>query len=603
MGLLKMDTRNSQLEFYLDLAVSTITQDPLGLSSAKNLAMDTRTVRTRVSSEGLSFLTRTLPKLGRALDEALESGVLHPPREFKLEHRGVSRPAFMQAYFRTIFNEDGHLLDSPSPEAIKHLRQVMFEFYKLELPFARAQSDAVIANFVAVEAEFEDWNVPISDITDVASWVVSDVLEGFDPMDIKPRHGPGAVATGERLDRKWRFSRYYHDLHQTYPFSKYMRTNFDHTLDSWDEMDSLQRHQSGTAKVVLVPKDSRGPRLISCEPLEYQWVQQGLGRSIMSWLENQPLTAGQINFSSQGINRELALKSSVDRSYATIDLKDASDRVSLDLVRVLFANRIDILRCLEATRTTATRLPNGRILPLKKFAPMGSACCFPVEALCFWAVIVAARALAERLTIEQAAASTFVYGDDIIVPTDSVEVVTQALEQVGLKVNLSKSCVKGYFRESCGMDAYNGVDVTPTRIRTLWSDQPSDGAAYVSYISYANSLFAKGYYRAFEYLVERLTRTYGVIPYGTNQSPFPNINVPDACLADGLNTFSGLRVRYNAHLCRDEVRVRYVAPKRLHTNLDSWERLLRNLVSGELVDPTTVVVPYSTRIKYGWRSC
>jgi hypothetical protein len=564
--------------------------------------MDSRTIRTRVHSEGLSFLTKTLPKLGRALDEGLESGVLHLPRNFRKESGSVSRPAFLQAYFRTVFDEDGHLRDSPNVDAIKHLRQVLFGFYKLELPFAFDSERQVIDAFVETESVLKDFNVPINDIYDVASWVIEDVFEGFDPRDIKPRHGPGAVATGERLDEKWTFSRYYFSLHQQYPFSQYMRTNFDHVLDSWDEMDSLERLSSGVAKVCLVPKDSRGPRLISCEPLEYQWIQQGLGRSIMGWLENHPMTAGRVNFSSQQINRDLALKSSVDRCFSTLDLKDASDRNSLDLVRYLFSSRIDIVRCLEACRTTATKLPDGRIVPLAKFAPMGSACCFPIEAICFWAIIVAARSLAEGLTLADTAASTFVYGDDIIVPTNSVEVVTHALESAGLLVNRTKSCVKGFFRESCGMDAYLGVEVTPVRFRTLWSGQPSDGSAYTSWCSYMNNLFMRGYTKCFDFLKSKIESVYGILPYGTITSSFPNVNVPDACLADGLNAFLPVKSRYNAPLQRDEVKVRYVSNRTERSDLDSWERLLRNLILGELVDPTTVVLPYSTRIKYGWKS-
>lgn len=564
--------------------------------------MDSRTICTRVHSEGLSFLTKTLPRLGRAFDEALESGVLHLPRCFKKEHGSVSRPAFMQAYFRTVFDEDGHLRADPNVYAIKHIRQVMFGFYKLELPFASDSERQVIDSFVSTESGLENFNVPIDDIYDVAGWVIEDVFEGFDPKDIKPRHGPGAVATGERLDSKWTFSRYYFDLHQQYPFSYYMRTNFDHTLDQWDEMDKLERLSSGVAKVCLVPKDSRGPRLISCEPLEYQWIQQGLGRKIMSWLENHHMTSGRVNFSSQQVNRDLALKSSVDRCFSTLDLKDASDRNSLDLVRYLFRSRIDILRCLEACRTTATKLPDGRVVSLNKFAPMGSACCFPIEAICFWAIIVAARALAEGLTLEDTAATTFVYGDDIIVPTASVAVVTQALESAGLLVNRTKSCVKGFFRESCGMDAYQGVEVTPVRFRTLWSGQPSDGSAYTSWVSYMNSLFMRGYQKCFDFLKAKIESTYGLLPYGIAESSFPNINVPDACLADGLNALLPLKSRYNASFQRDEFKVRYVRSRTKRTELDSWERLLRNLILGELVDPTSVVLPYSTRIQYGWKS-
>jgi hypothetical protein len=151
----------------------------------------------------------------------------------------------------------------------------------------------------------------------------------------------------------------------------------------------LERLPAGTAKVVLVPKDSRGPRLISAEPLEYQWIQQGVGRSIVAHLEAHHLTKGRVNFTHQEVNRRLAQESSATLELATLDLKDASDRVSLELVRRVFKNTPELVRALEAIRTDATLLPDGRVQSLKKFAPMGSAVCFPVEAFVFWAILTA----------------------------------------------------------------------------------------------------------------------------------------------------------------------------------------------------------------------
>lgn len=592
---------NSQTDFYIDLAASMIASDPPRLSRNRDKIADITTIRRRTQRESLSFLTKTLPKLGKALDKALEEGHFSVPSGFKRSAQSENIPALLQVYFMSIFEPDGRLRENPNVGAIKHLRQVLFAFYKLELPYSPNQEEKVLSGFIQTEQELKAFATPVTDHIDLASWIVEEVFRDFDPYCIVPRHGPGAVATGEKLDEKYVFGRYYTHLHQFYPFSCYMRTSTSHFSDQLAEMIELPRYKSGTAKVVLVPKDSRGPRLISCEPLEYQWIQQGLGRALSAHIESHPLTSGRVNFSSQEYNRSLALQSSIDRSYATLDLKDASDRNSLELVRSLFAGCNKLLRALESCRTEATILPDGRRVPLVKFAPMGSACCFPVEAICFWALAVAARCVEERLTFEEAASQVYVYGDDIIVPTHAADSCIRILEECYLKVNLDKSCIKGFFRESCGMDAFKGVEITPTRVKSLWSNTPSDGHAYASYVSYLNSFRVKGYHETFEFLRNAITRTYGSIPYGTSDSSFPCIHVADAGTAEVSNLIAGFKHRYNADLQREEFRLKYLSPRRKPTELDSWERLLRNVVSGEQKDPSTVVLPYSTQIKYGWR--
>jgi hypothetical protein len=58
-----------------------------------------------------------------------------------------------------------------------------------------------------------------------------------------------------------------------------------------------------------------------------------------------------------------------------------------------------------------------------------------------------------------------IFGDDIIIPVDHVDRTIGLIEAVGFKVNSQKSYVKGPFRESCGVDCYSGVNVTPVRVK------------------------------------------------------------------------------------------------------------------------------------------
>ena len=594
----------SQEEFYLRLHSQLVRSDPLDAysSEAKSLRKDLDVLQHRVLSEGLSFLTKTLPKLGKRFDQGLVSGCFNIPEGFKKAHGSANTPAFMQVYFKQVFDEDGIILDVVSVAAIKHLRQVLYFAYKLELPYSKAEENRVIDSFVQLDDGLSISSSPLAlDKLSLAKIITRKVFHDFNHKDIRPRHGPGSVATGESLDEKWIFSRLYSRIHQVYPYyNYYVVGGASELIDRLGWYKSLIRLESGCAKVVLVPKDSRGPRLISCEPLEYQWIQQGLGRRLASFLEfGNPITRNHVNFTRQEINRRIAKTSSASQRYSTLDLKDASDRVSLGLVRSIFANTPELLRALEACRSTETKLPNGKVVSLNKFAPMGSALCFPVEAYIFWVIIVSAVISCKNLPLEKVGSRVFVYGDDIIVPTDWATISIQALEEAGLLVNSDKSCITGYFRESCGLDAYNGTEVTPSRLRKLWSNQPTDGAALQSYLSLANKFAGSEYESVANIIWDKLRSCYGVIPYGTERASYPCRIVSSPLQAEFLNG-KLFRKRVNSDFQRIEFFLPSLSSRRKRSELYGWARLLRDVISPPFGDPSYIVLPFSMKIKKGW---
>jgi hypothetical protein len=599
MGSLKSPTEVEYLNLCLKLLDYTTSTYP---AATKHTIRDKQTMEARTRKEGLSFLTKSLPKLGKALDEGLATLTFTCPNGFRTQ-KGRKTPAFMQAHFNAVFDCNGILREDASVEAVQHLRQVLFFVYKLEYPYSTEAEAQVIDAFVSTEEELEQLDLLESwSLLTRASAITAQILGDLNPKDVVPRHGPGAVATGERLEEKWIFSRLYEAIHSVYPYPQFYTAGGETEIaDRVDWYFSMDRIPSGTAKVVLVPKDSRGPRLISSEPLEYQWIQQALGRKLVSFLESHPLTKGQINFTSQEVNRQLALESSKTLEFATLDLKDASDRVSLELVRDVFSRTPDLLRALEATRTTATRLPDGRVQHLRKFAPMGSALCFPVEAYTFWVVLVAGISEATKADFRQVGKTVYVYGDDIVVPRKHARKCIEILESVGLRVNVSKSCVDGPFRESCGMDAFKGVQVTPTRLKTPWSGHRSDGSALASYASLANQMALKGYSSLAARLWELLESVYGALPFGTSSSGFPCrvLRCAQTALSENLKRF---KARWNRDYQRLEFFVLDVRPKRRALDLDGWPRLLRALVGAAGLEPSVVVLPRSTQIKRGWRA-
>jgi hypothetical protein len=597
-----MISQNSQCEELILELFSNVFHD-LSIrypEDKKSLARDFHTLQKRVSCEGVSFCTKILPKLGKAFERALETGRIEVPREFKRSHGNQTIPAFMQAMFMRCFGPCGSL-GEPSPGVIRDIRQVLFFVYKLELPYLRVQEQAVLTAFLDTENELRCGDEPMDGpVFQGARELVTEVCGGFDASAILPRHGPGAVATGERQDEKWTFKRLYPSLHRLYPYYEYFMVGGARELiDRIKWYRGLVRDEIPTAKVVLVPKDSRGPRLISCEPLEIQYIQQGIMKSLVPHIEKHRLTRERVNFTFQDFNRNLATISSIDRSRATIDLKDASDRVSLRLVEQLFADTA-LLDALRATRSPQTRMPDGTIVELCKYAPMGSALCFPIEALCFWAIASSAISLSFNVPLHESGRLVYVYGDDIIIPRNAYECVIGALESASLRVNRTKCFVDGYFRESCGMDAYKGHDVTPLKIRTLWTGKPSDGSAFASYVTYANRLGELGYGQTAAFLWAMIERVYGRVPYGTSESGYPSRWVSSKFKALIKNIEEGFRVRW-----KDSVQVVEILAKRItthldETSLDGWNRLLRDQVSPMLDTPNQVVNPRRTQIRTRW---
>jgi len=497
-------------------------------------------VERRTRSEGLGFLTKTLPRLGKHLDQVLAgacrmTGAVHG---FATIH-GTELPRFLGELFIRILQPNGEVLPNPDINCVSVVRQVLTSFYKYETAYTETQTQQVIDSFkqteddlISVDATIADMHgcidefkhtrrrpITHEDLKDPrwfdsrlnqmrvvreAKILLSNVFSRFDGYDIQPRHGPGVVSTKERLGAKYLWKNVSHRITDVYPFDAYFCASQGHVCDIGHGFDSIT-DTDHSAQVLLVPKDSRGPRLISCEPVDIQWIQQGLRQAIYELVETHPLTRFNVYFTDQRPNQLGALLGSKSGNYATLDLKEASDRVSVSLVHLLFPEHLH--RFLDASRSVSTVLPNGEKLMLRKFAPMGSALCFPIMALTIWALLTASTPDVKR----DNEAPLLVYGDDVIVPTAQAESAMSILEVFGLKINRTKSCTKGFFRESCGVDAFQGVDVTPVRFRTVWDSSPRPDV-YTSWIAYANHLWDKRLYNTYDYIVENLEAIYGPIP-------------------------------------------------------------------------------------------
>jgi hypothetical protein len=606
-----MGSTNSRPDYYLGLMEEVYRDVAERFGVAQSVQrVELGLIRERHGREGLSFMTKTLPcVLGKAVDTALAKGTqLSVPGFEKIPDTAI--PKFLGWLLNRVFDARGCELSSPDPNALLHFRQLVYLLYKLEMPHSPSDTEKCLKLFRETDEglpledadpvcnHMGDTYIPGKETLASAEWLrmarhlVSRIIAPLDPYDIKPRHGPGAVATGETATQKSVFKRMYGSLERIYPFTEWFVLGLGHVAHAMPALiNRLESVPTPTAKVVLVPKDSRGPRLISCEPLEVQWIQQGLGRSLIEHLERSRWTKGYVNFTDQKVNRALALEGSKNGQWVTLDMKEASDRVSLALVKYLFQDHPRYLEALLASRSTSTRLPDGTEIPLRKFAPMGSALCFPVESLIFWVLSVCAIRYVRRVPLKEALTSVYVYGDDIIVRQTDYTSLTQLLPLVGLKFNEGKCCTARFFRESCGCDAYVGVDVTPVKIKTVWSDRRQNPSVLASYVALRNAMFGRGYYHAADYVAGHLCQIYGErsLPYTDRYDVTPNgafvSTAGGHCFvghAPATKTNRDLKVpmRVNRKLQRLEILAWTSTPLKVKTRHDGYAEWLRRFSDG-----------------------
>jgi len=385
--------------------------------------------------------------------------------------------------------------------------------------------------------------------------VVCDTFDFFDPhqraVDLDSegkgigfKHGPGAVSEQMKNWEKSQFRFWPDKLEALFPFELCGKT-------IGSDRDRPSRHEKAS-RLICVPKTYKGPRLIAAEPASHQWCQQ----SILSFMNDQFRTHFHgffIDLRDQRKSNDLVLKASRDRSLATVDLSDASDRLSCWTVERALRKHCSLLHHLHAARTRLLRddiSKNPSFLRLKKFASQGTATTFPVQSLVF--LIIALTASVEGdiswQKIWKLRNWVRVFGDDIILPTHGYERLIRIMDILGLKVNMAKSYVNGHFRESCGVDGYRGYDVTPVKPKTLIADSPASCQAVVDT---SNNLFNKGLWYASDSLTNTLPPRIrrGLRVVARHETGF-----------SGLTSCSGsdeshLRKRWNPRLHRHEVRV------------------------------------------------
>jgi len=354
---------------------------------------------------------------------------------------------------------------------------------------------------------------------------MSNLLFGrvFDRIDrdvyygrLVPKHGPGSTADGLVGNGKYNQSVWTARLESILPMGEYVLPNW-RFYDQLEEYDVVEPGAETPVKVILVPKTLKTPRVIAMEPTCMQYMQQAILRSFLESHGKDDFLSKVIGFDDQVPNQDMARQGSIDHRTATLDLSDASDLVSNQLVRNMLRRWPHLFAAVDATRSRRASIGEDGVIRLAKYASMGSALCFPMEAMVFTTIIFLGiqRSLNTSLTrrdCKSFASSVRVFGDDLIVPVDHVRTVVRTLEHFGARVGTDKSFWTGKFRESCGREYFNGHDVSIVRVRQVFPARRQDATEVVSAVSLRNQLYWSGYWKTVQWLDEGLSRLLSHFP-------------------------------------------------------------------------------------------
>lgn len=485
---------------------------------------DCKTITDRFEQEGSSFLTITLPTFTKGLERALSVGTvdcnMFPGFGF---HAGL--PRFLGGFLSQVFDRStGVLLDIPNPEAIRAVRQICSLHSKIELKASPVREKRALKGYVETDIQV---NASDADRTDpmMAEFAYYSALlyrEMFLNIEesmqrnvpLTPKHGPGKTA--DKLQGNAKFdNRVWTDrLEAIFPAGEYLLPGF-HYSQEFETVTWLAPGEELPAKVTLVPKTPKTPRIIAIEPTHMQYMQQGLLRCFVEWIEGDHILSSFIGFSDQDPNRFMARDGSITGALATLDLSEASDRVSVEHVRCLLKHHNLLWEAVDATRTRKAQIRGHGIISLSKFASMGSATCFPVEAMVFLTVIILSigRQRNHRISmkeLENLRGKVRVFGDDLVVPVEYAQGVIVDLEAFGFQVNKSKSFWTGKFRESCGKEYYDGYDVSIVKTRRPFPTSRTDASEVESLVVFRNFLYEEGLWTTVTWLDNRIRK---LIPF------------------------------------------------------------------------------------------
>lgn len=564
--------------------------------------LDCKKLEVRTEKESVSFLTITLPNFCKDFERSLDQKFVDSTAFPGFTRKRGPLPLFLGGFLELIFDSSsGALLDDPSVDAIFAVRQLCRLYSKILLPCSDERVEEAMKRYVECENELAtvDESIPREareGFERISQLVFGDVLSEMDRKvwlgDVMPKHGPGATADGLRGNAKFDQRKWNSRLQALFPFEEYAWiTSLSLIGEDYEvPFELVEPDAEDPVRVISVPKTLKTPRIIAIEPTCMQYMQQAMLNPLVNGLESQVivpnkgqnLAFGFLGFTHQEPNRYLAQRGSREGGLATLDLSEASDRVLNSHVLSLLHRYPHFSEAVQATRSRTASVPiRGGLkkISLVKFASMGSALCFPMEAMVFLTVVLYGieqklRTPLTRRTVMSLRGKVRVYGDDIICPVDCVDDVIAALDLFGFKVNRDKSFWTGQFRESCGGEYYDGFDVTPIKFRRVFPTSHHDASEVIALVEFRNACYLRGLWQTTRYLDKRIREVLKYFPIVESTSP-------------GIGRLSFLSYkeeRFDAHHHRPLVKA-YVNASRPPPSSVSGEGALLKCLLGDRREP------------------
>lgn len=603
--------KNSYVDAVLGLYTGIFTDIRVALPTVSGIGRDESRLSLTARTRGLSYLTIDLPAFGKHFDKCLALGELSPSNVPSFgTKKGRVMPVFLRGLLSLVFSTDGMLLSPPCPTAIFFVRQICYAVKKIKVECGDAIREQTLRNYInnelSLRSPYLNWydlridahrsrDLRLSDegqstgtadlfgspidsgICDIVHEVADRVFTkfgSFDPSEWRPKHGPGAIADGNGNTYKYDFPTWSARLEESFPYADLAHANYG----VWaarvrDNLVPLEREVPSVA--LTVPKSQKGPRIIAKEPAAAMWCQQII-RDYLETGVSRSFLRNCISFGDQRNNQVAAHEASITGSHWTVDLKDASDRLTLWLVERLIRKNDSLLQALHSSRSQYCEVPiqgGHELIRMKKFAPQGSATTFPLQTIVY-AILAISSVIHSRgeqvtdKTVRRASLQVRVFGDDTVIPDYAGEQYLTLLGYCGFLVNYDKTFRYGKFRESCGHEVYDGVDVTPAYITNPYDE--SSPSSLASTVECANNFFKKGLWHSAAALESTLPQWV--------KDKLRVVHIEEG--AFGLSSFVGsyeqhLKRRYCGNLQRDEVRALTLIAEVPRTEIEGTGPLLQ----------------------------
>lgn len=192
------------------------------------------------------------------------------------------------------------------------------------------------------------------------------------------------------------------------------------------------------SRIETVPKDNDVDRVISCEPFLNMIVQSVIEEGIRAVIR----TKFGYDLDTLADEHKALV---VDTSFATIDLKNASNSNWLSVIDYLYPERFR--RFLHASRSPSGTF-NGQSHDWTMVSPMGNGFTFGLMTLTLLAI-------GKSITSDVS-----VFGDDILIKQPHAGSMIDLCKLCGFEVNDKKTFISGAFRETCGGFSSHGQRIT-----------------------------------------------------------------------------------------------------------------------------------------------